>query len=554
MILDGAWRFRFDDQDEGLRSGWMHGLETAQKIVVPFAYQTQKSGIDDQKRHDIIWYEQTFLKPEKERTVLHFEGSDYQTSVWLNGTHLGDEEGGYHRFSFDVTPHLQEGLNTLVLRVLDTKRMDQVRGKQRWKEKNFECWYVETSGLWKTVWLEFLPKLFIESIKAIPSVSQKKVALDIELNEYRPGLTLQVILSKGHVQNVYCLELQQRDTRHEIDLLDMDIALWTPDQPNIYGMEYILFDAETAIDRSYSYTTFREFKTEGNRILLNGNELYLKMLLDQGYWPDTGLTATYDRLIEDIEVTKAMGFNGIRKHQKIEDERFYYLADAYGLFVWLEMPSNYAFTKKGIAAFEREWLDIVDQYVHYPSIMAYVIFNESWGIPDVYDDEEQQLATVRLYERTKAIDRTRFIISNDGWEHTKSDLVTIHNYLENGDDLKRIYQDIDRILAGTYEGKTHTKPVFAKGYAYAGQPVIMSEYGGIAFQGDQGWGYGQKVTDQTSYHKRLKGLTDAIFSIDTFSGYCLTQTTDVEQETNGVMTPEREPKLPVVRFKSINRE
>jgi hypothetical protein len=453
-----------------------------------------------------------------------------------------------------VTPHLQEGLNTLVLRVLDTKRMDQVRGKQRWKEKNFECWYVETSGLWKTVWLEFLPDLFIESVKAIPSVRTKKIAMDVELSGHGPGLRLQVILTKGQAQNVCWLDLKNDSTRHEIDLMDMEIELWTPDHPNVYGIEYVLFDQETVIDRAYSYTTFREFKTEGRNILLNGNAIYLKMLLDQGYWPDTGLTATYEGLIEDIERTKAMGFNGIRKHQKIEDERFYYLADAYGLFVWLEMPSNYAFTKKGIAAFEREWLKIVAQYVHYPSIMAYVIFNESWGIPDVYDDPDQQQATVRLHDRTKAIDRTRFIISNDGWEHTKSDLVTIHNYIENGDDLKRIYQDIDRILAGTYEGNTHTKPVFAKGYAYSGQPIIMSEYGGIAFQDDQGWGYGRKVTDQKSYEARLKGLTDAIFSLETFSGYCLTQTTDVEQETNGVMTPKREPKMPIVRFKGINRE
>jgi hypothetical protein len=290
-------------------------------------------------------------------------------------------------------------------------------------------------------------------------------------------------------------------------------------------------------------------------IYLNRDPIYLKMLLDQGYFLNSGLTPISEAdIIKDIELTKQMGFNGIRKHQKIEDERFYYYCDILGLYVWLEMPSPYEFSNNMSKKITEEWIKIVKQYRHYPSIMTYVLFNESWGIPSVKYDKKQQNLTLSLYYLTKSLDQSRFVISNDGWEHTKSDIITIHNYVEEGKDLFKIYANLETHLSNQYENTHQVKQVFASNFSYEGQPIVFSEYGGIAFTKDQGWGYGRKVDDEITFINRLEGLTDAIKKIKKISGYCLTQTTDVEQEVNGLLKPNREPKIEIDTIQRINKK
>lgn len=266
------------------------------------------------------------------------------------------------------------------------------------------------------------------------------------------------------------------------------------------------------------------------------------------------MTPTLDELKEDVGLTKQMGFNGIRKHQKIEDERFYFLCDVYGLYVFLEMPSTYEFNQQFMNRFTTQWLSILDQYYNYTSIICHVLFNESWGIHHVSSHPEEQAFSVSMYHLTKAKDPTRFVISNDGWEHTKSDLITIHNYYETGSELYQLYQNIEERLNDIYTNNLNVRKLFSRGFSYEGQPILISEYGGISFSNDEGWGYGNKVNSKNAFQDRLKGLTDAIFEIKNVSGYCLTQTTDVYQETNGVLTFDRKPKLEIEAYKKINRE
>jgi hypothetical protein len=246
-----------------------------------------------------------------------------------------------------------------------------------------------------------------------------------------------------------------------------------------------------------------------------------------------------------------MGYNGIRKHQKIEDERFYYYADILGIIVWLEMPSAYEFSPKLVCRMSIEWPKILHQHLHYCSIMTYVLFNESWGIPHVKTQRDEQQWTLSMYYLTKTLDPSRFVISNDGWEHTQSDLITIHNYVEDGQDLYAMYHKTHDVF-NDHTHKTKVRSVFANGFTDQGQPIIFSEYGGVAFQKDSGWGYGAKVLSKEAFKTRLLGLTKAIKNIPDIQGYCLTQTTDVEQETNGVLTPNRKYKLSKEDMLDIN--
>ncbi len=281
-------------------------------------------------------------------------------------------------------------------------------------------------------------------------------------------------------------------------------------------------------------------------------DFYLKMVLDQGYWESSLLTPPDEEaLILDIKKILEYGYNGVRKHQKIEDERFYYWADVYGLTVWCEAPSFYEFDRRAIECVTKEWVDIVKQHYNHPSIITWVPFNESWGIPRILCDKKQQVFTEAIYYLTKSLDATRPVISNDGWEHTKSDIITLHDYAEYGEDLLSHWTDWEQNLSNTqsFNGERYA---FAGGFRYEGQPIILSEFGGIAFCKDEkAWGYGNAETSEGGYLERLNSLTDAIYSMDFISGYCYTQLTDVEQEQNGHMDMNRRDKVDAEKIRTI---
>lgn len=534
--LNGEWDFAFDDADIGLRNDWNAGFVPTHRIRVPFSYETKASGVGDTAVHPVVWYQTRIdtkdLKAD-ETLLVHFEGCDYITQVFANGRLLSENEGGYARFSVDLSPVLPCAEVLLVLRVTDSLSKEQPRGKQRFKPESWGCWYVQTTGIWKTVWTERVPKTRITALSADPDPKTGTVHFSILTTD--PA-------------SLRCTVYADGDLIVVTDGADARIPsphLWSTDDPFLYDVKIELYNGETVLDTVWSYFGFRTVTWDRNGVYLNGRRTYLRLVLDQGYWKDTGLTPPdLDALKTDLDAVVRYGYNGVRKHQKIEDERFLYLCDQRGVLVFSEMAAAYAYSDAAERILLAQWQRIVVQNKQHPCIVAWVPFNESWGVGEIAKDRKQQAFTETVVRCTKSLDPTRPVISNDGWEHTVSDLVTIHDYRETGDELLSLHGDGDAaVIRDEKSYSWYGQKLFAEGYAYRDQPLLLSEYGGIAFQTEEGWGYGEQVKDEQAFLRRFLSQNDAIRRMPQFSGFCYTQLTDVEQEKNGLLTADRRDKL-----------
>ncbi|MCM3632838.1 glycoside hydrolase family 2 protein [Paenibacillus camelliae] len=565
LSLDGAWNFRFDDQRQGKSEQWYKKLPQPQSIIVPFTYETKASGIGDESLHSCIWYERSFKVPEthrNQRIILHFQAVDYKATVWINGVMAGSHEGGYSAFSFDITDNVSfEQENIVTVQVEDHVSRTQPRGKQRWIKDNFGCWYVQTTGIWQSVWLEFVAQAYVEKVRMTPDIDTSSIAFDYYmqgLERYSPHslqLSVNIWLHGKLVRQFTHAAEEQLSYTYDISSPqagEWQIALWHPEHPNLYDVEIILRNEDTVLDRVYTYFGMRKISTYQGNILLNNVPIEQRLILDQGYWTDTHLTPPSEQaLIDDIDKTLQMGFNGVRKHQKLEDPRYMYWCDRKGVLLWSEMASTYQFNEQAVTAFTKEWLEIVEQHYNHPCIVTWVPFNESWGISNILTNRKQQQFTEGIYHLTKSIDDTRLVIVNDGWEHTISDVITLHDYEESGEEFSARYADKEAVLSNAISFNKH-KFALAQGYRYNGQPIMISEYGGIAFNSEQGWGYGNQVSSEQEFIERYHRITQAIKETPYVSGYCYTQITDVQQEVNGLLKENREPKLPLETIKAIN--
>lgn len=563
--LNGEWNFVFDDKDEGEIKKYFDNFPIHKKINVPFTYETKLSGIEDETIHYIVWYNRK-IKISKEQlqnnnVILNFEGSDYETKVWINGHYVGTNIGGYARFSFEIEKYIVEGENDITVKVQDSLSKDQPRGKQRYKKESWKCWYIQTTGIWKTVWIEWISKKYLKSVKNTPKTD--KIELEIETNLLERDIEEQnyyietEISFNGQILNKVKELLNNNYQKIEMDIvqegIDHIVQKWDTNNPNLYDISYKLYCDNEIIDTVYSYFGIRNISIKENKIFLNEEQLYLKLILDQGYWKESHLTPpSEESLINDIESVLAFGYNGIRKHQKIEDERFLYWCDIKGVLVWSEMANCYNFDDDSLQKFTNEWIRVVKQNYNHPSIITWVPINESWGIPEVSICKKQQNFATSLYYLTKAIDNTRPVISNDGWEHTISDIITIHDYKQDDELLYQEYMDEDMAVLKNLKEYNGKHRLFANGYQYEGQPVIMSEYGGIAINSNEGWGYGKQVKDEKELIDRYTKLTKVICNIPYISGYCYTQLTDVQQEINGLMDAKRNYKIQPDIIKNIN--
>lgn len=566
--LKGPWDFAFDDTNQGLAQGWPRSFPPGRTINVPFACETPASGVNDPAPHPAVWYHRNLIleaPPEGKRLILHFEGSDYRTSLWVNGNFAGEHEGGYTRFSFDITALAVKGGNDLTIRAEDSFDTAQPRGKQRWKAANFGCWYVQTTGLWKTLWLEWVPVERVESVKLTPVLSKGLLEIEAEISAAAlagtaAGTELEAVITYGDtlVTKVRVPANKMR-LSFSADVVstaatEWGVLAWTPERPCLYDIAFRLIRNGQCLDEVRSYFGMREIRIDGGNVLLNGAPLYQRLILDQGYWKDSHLTPPDEQaLITDIDRVMAAGYNGVRKHQKIEDERFLYWADVKGLLVWSEMAAAYEFNDHAVTAFTREWMEILRQQYNHPSIITWTPFNESWGVPRIKTDPAQQSFTEAIYYLTKSYDPYRPVIVNDGWEHTVSDIITLHDYEEQGEDFLERYRDhLEEILDNRLYHSLD-RSAFAGGYGYRGQPVIISEFGGIAFNnGKEGWGYGNKVNTPEDFIRRFDAITTAIKQVGGICGYCYTQVTDVQQEINGIMDIDRVFKVEPGVLKEIN--
>ena len=568
--LNGSWDFDFDDENAGEKEKWYQEFKGDKKINVPFTYETKLSGIQDETRHDFIWYHRTISvdgeKLENNRYILHFEGSDFITKVWVNGAYAGSHRGGYARCSFDVTNLVHDGENELTVKVEDPYDPQQPRGKQRWIKENFGCWYIQTTGIWKTVWSEYVPKIGLASVKMTPDLQNAALKLEYEVDAAEEVLGEDLIVTasvsfKGVPVAKQSVMANQKHVGTTMNVsyygsigLEWGVCTWTPSQPDLYDIDFTVIYKGEAVDEIGSYFAMREIRIDGPNILLNGHPLYQRLILDQGYWRDSHLTApSEEALIEDIDKIHALGYNGLRKHQKIEDERFLYWCDVKGMLVWSEMAAAYQYSDYAVEEFAKEWMEIVRQNYNHPCIITWTPINESWGVSQVETRRVEQHFTEAVYHLTKSFDMMRPVIVNDGWEHTISDIITLHDYEEVGDTLYKRYTEYKDQIMTTEVYHSSAKSAFANGYEYKGQPMIISEYGGIAFNNDDsGWGYGNKVNTKEDFIRRFDDITTAVKKIPYCCGFCYTQVSDVQQEINGMMDIDRNFKVEPEVIKEIN--
>lgn len=565
MSLDGRWDFAFDEGNEGEKRQFFGGFERTHEIVVPFTFECGASGIGREEPCSSVWYQRTFVLG-KERAgkccLLNFDGVDYTAKVWVNGNFVGTHSGAYVRFSFDITNYVKEGENLLIVKAEDRFDISQPRGKQRWMNYNYGCWYVQSTGIWKSVWLEFADTAGrLERVKITPRIDEYAFELECEtLLAETDGYELLTQLEfRGKpicsLRSRLDGEILKQKLFIESSSVDNQVYFWSTGDPAVYDFTFTLLKDGLPVDRVGSYCGFRDFRAKDGKVLLNGYPFYQKLVLYQGYWEKTGITPPDEgSIVRDITLMKEAGFNGARLHQIVETDQFLYYADIMGFAVWCELPSPHTYNARACSRVMREWEEIVRQAYDHTSVVTWVIYNESWGIREVSCNRSQQLFTEAMYLFTKSYDAMRPVIANDGWEHTLCDVLTIHNYAQDAQVLAETYRDVGD-LQSRYQKMAPHLP-FAYGYRYEGQPVIFSEYGGCAFSDDvkAGWGYGESVRGVDAFYIRFSSLVRAIKSFGYCAGYCYTQFTDVQQEKNGLFTIDRQCKVDIGRLRTINEE
>ena len=566
LSLNGMWDFAIDAQDEIHRP---QDVKWDQKIRVPFAPETPLSGVGETGLYKAVWYRREFEAPPLEagqRLILHFGAVDYEATVWLNGSLAVRHEGGYTPFCADVTDLLKEGKpQSLVVRAQDDPSdLAKPRGKQDWQPQPHSIWYYRTTGIWQTVWLEVVSETHLSSIRWDPNTENWEIGLDVRLGGRRRDLFLHVRLSHADrllADDTYAFNSDELSRRIAIPDPGIDDyrnqMLWSPESPKLIDAVLELKDSDgNVMDRVTSYTAIRSMALLGDRFVLNGKPYRLYLALDQGYWEDGGMTAPSDEAFRrDVELAKAMGFNGVRMHQKIENPRFLYWADRLGLLVWEEMPSAYRFTKLSVHRLALQWAEAIARDVSHPCIMAWVPFNESWGVPDMPDSPAQRNLVQALYHLTKTLDPTRPAIGNDGWEAVTTDIVTIHDYDSDPRRLERRYagtgENVPNLLRAERPGH---KLLALTEFVYQQQPIMLTEFGGIAFSKDHAhtWGY-SRVASAREFAMLYYRLCNSVRSCTLLAGFCYTQFADTYQEANGLLYMDRTPKIPLEQIAIATR-
>ncbi|MGO4879742.1 MAG: sugar-binding domain-containing protein [Bryobacteraceae bacterium] len=559
LSLNGAWEFEFDDSNAGLDAEWASGAHKfSRNITVPYCFESRLSGIGDTSFHPWMWYRRAVTLPaawKGRRVLLHFGAVNYWAMVWVNGKLAGSHEGGQTPFTLDVTPLLRPGANAITVRAHFPPTDRYIpRGKQYWKPKSESIFYTRTSGIWQPVWMEPVGASNFDRVKITPS-ADGHVRLEFSIAHPQPDL--EVAASASFAGKPAAMASARTSTARAVVTLDIhEPKLWSPAAPNLYDLTVELRRGGGALDHVKSYFGIRTVAAEHSKVLLNGQPVFLKMVLDQGYWPESILTPPTDEAIQyDIRTTQQMGFNGARKHQKVEDPRYLYWADRMGFLVSGEMANAYEFDDAYVARITKEWMAAVERDYNHPSIIIWAPLNESWGVPDLHDVAQQNHLKA-LYTLTHSLDSTRLAIDNEGWEHTDmTDLFAIHDYTRTGDLLYARYKDLGKPGAGVPD---NSKAALIPGYRYNGSPVSLTEFGGIAFippghaVPQEAWGYSGVEKTADSALERLRGLYQAIARIPGFAGLCYTQLTDVEQEINGLMTYDRKLKFDAGKVREIN--
>jgi beta-galactosidase/beta-glucuronidase len=555
--LNGTWDFHIDEK--GLHQD-PQTVPWDREIVVPFSPETEASGIDHPGFYAAVWYRRAFRIEElhsAERLLLHFEAVDYQASVWVNGAKVCSHEGGYTPFTVDLTDALSDaqGVQEIIVRAEDDPAdLSKPRGKQDWRLRPHSIWYPRTTGIWQAVWLERVPPRRIDRIHWSSDLARWEIGFHAKIEgSIDRNLTLALKLMREHI--VLAIDTYQvvaGEVHRFIALSDPGIddyrndLLWSPSSPTLIDAFLELRDEDgKVLDTVESYTAIRSVDVQGDRFILNGRPLMLRLVLDQGYWPKTGATAPSDQaLVHDVMLAKVLGFNGVRKHQKIECQRYLYWADRMGLLVWEEMPSAYRYTTSSVERLTSEWKEVIRRDRSHPCIIAWVPVNESWGVPDLPDSPAQRHYVQALYHLTKSLDFSRPVVGNDGWESVATDIIGIHDYDDQPERIGKRY-GIDDIEARLFKRERPGGRMLFVGEEHAWtHPIVLTEFGGIALSEQEGiWGYSRTGTSEELV-RRYSALLETVRNLPALAGFCYTQLTDTYQEANGLLYADRTPKAP----------
>lgn len=542
--LNGEWEFDFDFGMTARARKLYEANSLPQKINVPFCPESELSGIGYKDFMNGVCYRKTFDISEKEkegRVILHFGAVDFKSYLYVNKKYVGKHIGGYVSFEFDITDYLNEGENVIFLAVEDETRSEEVyTGKQSWEYASAGCFYTRTTGIWQTVWLEFVPKKYIKNAKYFTDIENGTLTI---MGEVQGSGTLTASAAFDG-QNACTESIKVNNGAFVLSMKPKEVHLWEVGKGGLYDLE-LNFDEDSV----KSYFGMRSVRIDGFKFLINEKPVFQRLVLDQGFYPDGIYTAKSEQaLVNDIEISLAAGFNGARLHEKVFEPRFLYHCDRLGYIVWGEQ-ANLGLGYKNKCAeenFINEWIAEINRDFNHPAIVGWCPHNEVWfGNED--NEHSRQLETI--YNLTKSLDTTRPCIDASGGIHSKTDIYDIHWYNQNVDEFSekmRIFEDEERI--DFYAASEAEKN------GYNGEAMFVSEYGGIRWSDKDGWGYGEAPKTEEEFIERYKGLTEALLNNSKMCGFCYTQLYDVEQEQNGLYTYERKAKFDMDIFKKINSQ
>lgn len=544
MNLNGEWNFCIDNGDSGKDRKLYQSTELSGKIIVPFCPESTLSGIGHVDFMSSVWYQRRLmLKKELDgsRILLHFGAVDYHCSVWVNGKPAGEHLGGYSSFAFDITDLARDGENNLVVNARDDVRCGlQPRGKQSPDYFSNGCNYTRTTGIWQTVWIEYVPKDHICSVQYYPNIADN--VLTIKARVQGQGFLRAEASYEGRICGSAAAKSAGGTVLVSLPLTEAH--LWEPGHGRLYDLKLSFGE-----DCVKSYFGMREIRIDGERVLINGRSVFQRLVLDQGYYPDGIYTApSQEEMVRDIEISLAAGYNGARLHQKIFEPRYLYHCDRLGYLVWEEHGCwglDYS-SPRALAAFLPEWMEALERDFNHPAIIGWCPFNETWDFEGRKQDES--LLKV-VYQATKLFDSTRPCIDTSGSYHVITDIYDLHDYEQDPDELARHYASFKE---GGELRDTHPQ----RQTPVKGIPVFISEYGGIRWDTgsakERDWGYGERPKTREEFIERYQRLTEVILDNPRMSGFCYTQLYDVEQEVNGLYTYDRKPKFDMKVFQEIN--
>ena len=577
MNLNGIWGFEIDAGDSGLERG-LARRELTSEILVPFAPESVLSGIEHVDFMEAVWYRRTVTIPQEwagQNVLLHFGAVDHDATVWVNGLEVARHRGGFTPFTADLGGVAEPGTEAvIVVRARDSRHEMQARGKQATWYNNTHCQYTRTTGIWQTVWMEAVPEVHIKRLRMTPNLADSSITIEVPISQNRAGHTVTAVLSDKDDVTVEATAKADLDLTPtlRLNIPAESLRPWCIEDPFLYNLEVAVRDAAgTVVDRVSSYAAVRSVALDGKVVRLNGKSVFQRLVLDQGYWPDSLMTSPDDAaLVKDIELSMAAGFNGARLHQKVFEERFLYHADRLGYLVWGEFGDwgvsgggTIGHNQKPTASFVAQWLEVLQRDFNHPSIIGWCPLNETHQILHdrltVLDD-----VTEAMFLATKLADPTRPVIDASGYSHRirETDIYDSHSYEQNPEKF-RIEQQ------GLSDGKpfVNRNPQGEEySVAYAGQPYFVSEFGGIWWNESEArqaaaeaglgtdvstsWGYGQRVSSEEEFYARFDGLCSVLLDNPDMFGYCYTQLTDVFQEKNGIFTFERRSKFDLERIRA----